>query len=48
MVEVRITGAEKKVDVGKRLEGVFHDGMTRTLRVGLVPKINKLKISWKE
>ena len=47
-LEVRITGAERKVDVGKKIEGVFQEQTTRTLQIGLLPAVKKLKLSWKE
>jgi serine/threonine protein kinase len=47
-IEVRITGAEQKVDVSKKIEGVFRESSTRTLQVGLLPTVRKLKLSWKE
>ena len=47
-IEVRITGAEQKVDVSKKIEGIFRKSSTRTLQVGLLPTVRKLKLSWKE
>jgi len=47
-IEVRITGVERKVDVSKKIEGTFQESTTRTLQVGLLPTVKKLKLSWKE
>ncbi len=47
-IEVRITGAERKVDVGKKIEGIFRDNTPRVLQIGLFPTIKNLKLSWKE
>ena len=47
-IEVRITGAEHKVDVGKKIEGIFRENTPRTLQIGLLPTVKTLKLSWKE
>ncbi len=47
-IEVRITGAERKVDVGKKIEAIFRENTPRTLQIGLLPAVKNLKLSWKE
>jgi len=47
-IEVRITGAERKVDVARRIVGVFQPDAERTLQISLIPRIKTMKLSWKE
>ena len=47
-IEVRITGAERKVDIAKHIEGVFQENDHRVLQIGLIPAVRKMNLSWKE
>jgi serine/threonine protein kinase len=47
VVDVRVTGAEGKVDLVRQATATFEDGQTHRLRVVVTP-LKKLKLSWKE
>ena len=46
-VDVRVTGAEGKLDLVRRATGIFEDGRTHRLRATVTP-LKKLKLTWKE
>jgi serine/threonine-protein kinase len=47
VVDVRVTGAEGKVDLVRRTTATFEDGQTHRLRVTMTP-LKNLKLNWKE
>jgi hypothetical protein len=47
VVDVRVTGAEGKVDLVRQVTATFEEGQTHRLRVTVTP-LKNLKLSWKE
>jgi hypothetical protein len=47
VVDVRVTGAEGKVDLVRQATATFRDGRIHRLRVSVTP-LKKLKLSWKD
>ena len=45
-LEIRITGAEGKVDAFRQTDAYFSPGQTKRLRVGWLPT-GKLRLNWK-
>ena len=46
-IEVRITGAKRRVDSAEITSGTFEGGATRYLRARLIPVVHNLELDWK-
>ncbi|MBZ0089616.1 MAG: hypothetical protein K8H90_04480 [Thermoanaerobaculia bacterium] len=47
-IEVRITGAKRKVDATETTSAEFVAGQTRLLRARLIPVVNNLELDWQD